>query len=123
MNSYTELDAWKNARKLVKTLYEFCKLFPADEKYGLSNQIKRAVISVPSNIAEGIGRNHTRDTIQFLYISKGSLNELETQIYLAFDLGFCDEQKRDLLLEDIITTRKLLVGFIKYKESKLSPLV
>jgi four helix bundle protein len=118
MKSYTELNAWKEARSLVKTIYEFSAKFPADEKYGLTSQVRRAAVSVPSNIAEGIGRNHVKDTIQFLFIAKGSLNELETQIYLCQDLGLCSQEKANRILEHIITVRKLLIGFIKYSETR-----
>lgn len=76
--SYRELDAWKEARKMTKEIYIITKKFPDDEKFCLTQQMRRAAVSVPANIAEGVGRNHTKDTIQFLYISRGSLYELET---------------------------------------------
>ena len=118
MKSYTELNVWKEARVLVKEIYQLSSTFPSDEKFGLTSQIRRAVVSVPSNIAEGIGRNHAKDSIQFLYIAKGSLNEIETQVYLALDLGFCSDESSNLIFEKLITVRKLLIGFIKYKESE-----
>jgi four helix bundle protein len=118
MKSYTELDAWKHARNLVKDIYLLSNSFPPQEIYGLTSQIRRASVSVPSNIAEGIGRNHNRDSIQFLFIAKASLNEIETQLYLAFDLGFCNKELLEELLNKVIETRKLLIGFIKYKESQ-----
>jgi four helix bundle protein len=77
---------------LVGEAYSFSRAFPEEEKFGLTAQLRRAAISVPSNIAEGVGRNHARDTIQFLYIAKASLNEIETQIFLAYDLCFCDKK-------------------------------
>ena len=81
MKSYTDLDVWKKSRELVKEIYVLTKAFPKDEMYGLSSQIKRSAVSVPSNIAEGYGRNHTKDTLQFLFIARGSLYELETQLF------------------------------------------
>ncbi len=88
MKNFTELDVWKEARKLVKLVYQFSERFPISETYGLSQQMRRSSISVASNISEGCGRNTAKDTNQFMYISRGSLFELETQSYLAFDLEF-----------------------------------
>jgi four helix bundle protein len=85
---YTDLDVWKEARILVKAVYTALSTFPKDEIFGLQSQIKRSAISIPSNIAEGSGRNHTKDTLQFFYIARGSAYELETQLYLSYDLGF-----------------------------------
>jgi four helix bundle protein len=102
MKSYQELEAWKEARILVKEIYLFYDALPDSEKYALVSQLKRAAISVPTNIAEGTGRNHSRDTVQFLYIAKGSLNELETLITLALDLEFCNLEKYNQLIERII---------------------
>lgn len=82
---YSKLEVWLEARKLVNLLYDFSKLFPKEELFGLTNQMRRAAISIPSNIAEGCGRQTSKETIHFLHISRGSLFELETQFYLAFD--------------------------------------
>ena len=112
--NYTELDVWKFSRELVKSIYLLTKSFPSEEIYGLTNQIRRCVVSVPSNIAEGVGRQSNKETIHFLYISRGSLNEVETQMYLAFDLGFISEIELNTILEKIISNKKLLNGFINY---------
>ncbi len=114
MKSYIELDVWQYSRKLVKLVYELTKPFPKEEIYGLTSQIRRSVVSVPSNIAEGLGRNSNKETIQFLYIAKGSLQEVETQLYLSFDLGFISELKLESILESVTATKKLLNGFINY---------
>ncbi|MEN8775570.1 MAG: four helix bundle protein [Polaribacter sp.] len=82
--NYTDLDVWKYSRELVKKVYLLIKKNPKEEIYGLTNQIRRSVVSVPSNIAEGIGRLSNKETIHFLYIAKGSLQEVETQLYLSF---------------------------------------
>jgi four helix bundle protein len=82
--NYTDLDVWKYSRELVKKVYLLIKKIPKEEIYGLTNQIRRSVVSVPSNIAEGIGRQSNKETIHFLYIAKGSLQEVETQLYLSF---------------------------------------
>lgn len=112
--NYTELDVWKYSRELVKLIYELTKSFPNDELYGLTNQIRRCVISVPSNIAEGVGRQSNKETIHFLFIAKGSLNEVETQLYLSFDLEYISEEELKNILEKVISNKKLINGFINY---------
>jgi four helix bundle protein len=118
MNSYIELDVWFESRKLVKMIYEACSTFPSEEKFGLTSQIKRCGISVPSNIAEGCGRQTSKDTIHFLHIAKGSLFELETQVYLANDLNFLNEEMLNTILTQITSCKKLLNGFINYYRKK-----
>ena len=71
--SYTSLDVWKNSRELVKQIYMLTNNFPKEEIYSLTSQLRRAAISIPSNIAEGVARNFQKETLQFLHISKGSL--------------------------------------------------
>lgn len=112
--NYTELDVWKYARELVKLVYMLTKSYPQDELYGLTNQLRRSAISVPSNIAEGTGRQSNKETIHFLFIAKGSLNELETQLYLSFDLGYISKEELDNILQKVISNKKLLSGFINY---------
>jgi len=114
---HTDLDVWKESRKLVKFVYDLTVHFPKEEIYGLTNQIRRCAISVPSNIAEGCGRNHSKDSLQFFYISRGSLFELETQFYLAFDQNYIKESELTLVLEHITTCKKLLNGFINYYQT------
>lgn len=116
---YTDLDAWKEARVLVKLVYVSLHGFPKDEMFGLLSQIKRSVISIPSNIAEGSGRNHRKDTLQFFFIARGSAYELETQLYLSFDLGFLSKELLDGLLSQLEIVRKLLAGLINYYKSQL----
>ncbi|MDQ1140354.1 four helix bundle protein [Pedobacter agri] len=112
-----DLDVWKGARVLSKEVYLASSQFPSEEKFGLTSQIRRAVVSIPSNIAEGCGRNYPKDSIQFFYIPRGSIYEVETQLYLAFDLDFISETYLSVLLEKLETTRKLLNGFIKYYQT------
>ena len=114
---YTELKVWQEARNLSKVVYSITAKFPREEQYGLINQMRRSAISVPSNIAEGCGRNHSKDSVQFFHIARGSLYELETQLYLSFDLNFLEETKLKGILQLTETTRKLLSGFIKYYQS------
>ena len=95
---YKDLDVWKESRILVKIIYQSLNNFPKNEIFGLQSQIKRAVISIPSNIGEGSGRNHKKDSLQFFYIARGSAYELETQLYLSCDLGFTNESELVTLL-------------------------
>jgi len=114
MKSYIELDVWIEARKLVNDVYLLTNDFPKEEIYGITNQIRRCSVSVPSNIAEGCGRQTPKDIIRFLYISRGSLYELETQLYLSNDLNFISKEKLNIILLQIETCKKLLNGFINY---------
>ena len=114
--SYTDLDVWKESRVLVKMVYDTVSQFPREELFGLQSQIKRSVVSIPSNIAEGCGRNHRKDSLQFFYIARGSAYELETQLYLSFDLNFISEEKLNDLLYKLQAVRMLLSGLInRYK--------
>jgi four helix bundle protein len=117
---YTDLDVWKEARVLVKLVYTSMSKFPKDEIFALQSQIKRAAISIPSNIAEGSGRNHGKDSLQFFYIARGSAYELETQFYLSFDLNFIAKDVLDALLSQIEKVRRLLAGLINYYKSNLA---
>ena len=99
--NYTDLDIWVATRKLVKEIYLLTKNFPKDEVFGLTGQIRRCAVSIPSNIAEGCGRNTPKGTLAFLYISRGSIFELETQIYLASDLQYIMEEDFNKIIIDI----------------------
>ncbi len=111
---YTELDVWIESRKLVNDVYLLTKKFPKDELYGIVSQIRRCAVSVPSNIAEGVGRRTSKDTIQFLHISRGSLYELETQLYLSSDQNYISKNDLIAILNQIEKCVKLLNGFINY---------
>jgi four helix bundle protein len=114
VKSYTELIVWKKARDLTNLIYTITGKFPVSEQYGLTSQIRRCAVSIPSNIAEGSGRNHAKDAMQFFYISRGSLYELETQLYLAFDQKFINQIQRDKALGEVTECKKLLNGYIRY---------
>lgn len=117
-NSYIELNVWKESRLLVKFVYEQLKTFPKEEQYGIVSQLKRSAISIPSNIAEGTGRNTSKGSLQFFYISRGSLYEFETQLYLSLDLNFISKEVLGLLLKQIVIVKKLLSGFINHYKKK-----
>ena len=113
-SEYYNLDVWVESRLLSVKIYNLTKNFPKEEQFGLTSQIRRCSISVPSNIAEGCGRNTSKDTIRFLYIARDSLYELETQLFLSSDLGFIKKSELDDVLEYVVVCKKLINGFIKY---------
>jgi four helix bundle protein len=88
--NYRDLIAWQRAKSLALSVYRYTRLFPRDEIYGLTSQMRRAAVSVPSNIAEGKGRHSQKELVQFLYHARGSLLELETQLSIAYDLEYID---------------------------------
>lgn len=117
--AYTELEVWQLARRLVASAYAASQDFPREELFGLTNQLRRAAVSIPSNIAEGCGRQTPRDTISFLFVARGSLYELETQLYVAVDLAYLSQEVMDGLLAQVTSCKKLLHGFINYYRQKL----
>jgi four helix bundle protein len=110
IKTHKDLNVWKEAMDLTAAIYLLTRSFPKEELYGLVAQMRRAAVSVPSNIAEGAARNSPREFIQFLYISLSSLAELETQFLLSKRLGFVENSKID---GDIERIRKMLFGLIK----------
>jgi four helix bundle protein len=116
VTTYKDLDVWLQTRILVKTIYQFTKKFPKEEQFGLTNQVRRAAVSIPSNIAEGCGRNHFKDSIQFFFIARASLYELETQIILACDLEYILEQELLSVTDQITRCNKN--GFINYYQKQ-----
>lgn len=110
-HNFKNLEIWKKSRALVKEVYHLTNDFPSEEKFGLTLQIRRSSISVPSNIAEGCGRGTDKQLIQFLNISIGSLCELETQIHLANDLELIDNQVNNKIIQEIAEVRKMVMGF------------
>lgn len=111
---YTKLDVWLESRKLTNLLYNISKQFPKEEIYGLMNQMRRCAVSIPSNIAEGCGRQTAKDTIHFLHVSRGSLYELETQCFLALDQKYINDAQFAEVFELIQACKRLLNGFINY---------
>jgi four helix bundle protein len=110
IRSHKDLNVWKKSIDLVDIIYKVTKSFPKEEIYCLTNQIRRSVISIPSNIAEGAARNSKKEFIQFLYIALGSLSELETQIIIANRQGYLNNLNS--LLENIKVIQKLINGLI-----------
>jgi four helix bundle protein len=110
-HNFEKLEIWKRGRELVKTIYLLSRDFPSDEKFSLTSQIRRAAISVPSNIAEGCGRGTNAQLCHFLDIAIGSLCEVETQIYLASDLEYISDENLNNIRKEIIDIRKMTIRF------------
>jgi four helix bundle protein len=113
--THKDLDVWKNAMEFAERTYLLTGKFPKEEQFGLTSQLRRSVVSIPSNIAEGAARNSDKEFLQFLYISLGSLAEAEMQLLLATRLNFIDDAS---LLGNIETIRKMLLGLMKYLRGK-----
>ena len=111
--SYKNLIVWQKAIEFVTVIYKTTKLFPSDEKFNLITQINRAVISVPVNIAEGYGRESSKNYLQFLRISRGSILELETLLLISKNLNYLPIEDYEKLTENLNEISKLLQGLIK----------
>ena len=116
MKGHKDLDVWKQSMVLAEDIYALTRGFPLEETYGLTSQMKRAAVSVPSNIAEGAGRKGNKEFIQFLYMSIGSLSELETQLLLSKRLKFTNSI--DDPLKQIEQLKQMLFGLIRYIKNK-----
>jgi len=113
IKTYKDLLVWQKGIEIVKQIYLICNEIPKDELYGLQSQLKRSAVSIPSNIAEGWGRNYTKNYIQFLKYSRGSLLELETQIIIAKELDFITIESFSKIQGLITEESKMLNAFIK----------
>lgn len=108
LKTYKELHVWEKCIRLVKDVYRIVENFPSEEKYGLCSQIRRSAVSIPSNIAEGYGRHSTPDYLRYLNMSMGSLFELETQLIIAFELGFITSEDSQTLAASIDEIERML---------------
>jgi len=111
--NFRELVVWQKGISLAKEIYTLTGAFPQQESFGLVSQMRRAAVSIPSNIAEGQVRQHKPDFVRFLYISLGSLAEIETQIILSQELGYLQAPKAEKVMPLILEIRKMLYGLIK----------
>ncbi len=118
---FTDLNAWKEAHKLVLMIYKITKKFPVEERYCLVPQLNRAAVSITSNIAEGFGRQGKREKVNFYHISISSLTETQNQIILAKDLGYIDEGEFAKAWEQTVVVQKLIFGLIKGAASYAKP--
>jgi four helix bundle protein len=116
LQSHKDLNVWKKSMEFVQNIYRITREFPKEEQYGLSAQMRRSAISIPSNIAEGAARNSKKEFKQFLYISLGSAAEIETQLEIAEGLGYISNGKS--LQTNIMEIRKMLMGLISFVAKK-----
>jgi four helix bundle protein len=105
-----KLDVWKRSLRFVTNIYKMTSKFPNEEKFGLVSQMRRAAVSVPSNISEGAARNSRKEFINFLHIAQGSVAELETQILISRNLGFVEPKKVEPLLKELDEISKMIIG-------------
>jgi four helix bundle protein len=117
MRDFRELKVWHKAHQLVLGIYNATKSFPREETYGLTSQVRRAAVSVPANIAEGCGRDTTRDFARFLKIAMGSASELEYLLVLAGDLAFLDPSQTKQLENDTTEVKRMLTALIRRLEA------
>jgi four helix bundle protein len=118
--TFTKLDAWSKAHQLILKVYGLVDKFPDKEKFVLSSQILRAAISITSNIAEGYGRNSYKEKVQFYYISRGSLIEMQNQLLLAKDLKYIKTDDFQVLAEQSVEVLKLINGLIRSSKNKIN---
>ena len=113
IRNFRDLDVWKMGKEIVLDVYRSTAAFPRGEAYGLAAQMRRASVSIPSNVAEGFNRFHNKEYRQFLFIALGSCAELETQVEISSDLGFVQPNIRDLIIEKLDHETRMLRNLLK----------
>lgn len=113
IKTYRDLHIWKKSIELVKDIYKYTEKFPKQEIYGLVSQMRRAAVSIPSNVAEGFRRHHNREYKQFMYMSLGSCAELETQVTIAKELKYLQKETEVILLESLDHICRMISNLIK----------
>lgn len=113
IKDFTDLNAWKEGHKLVLMIYDITKIFPKEEQFGLINQLRRASVSLTSNIAEGFSRKSYKEKSQFYSMSLGSLTEIQNQLLIAKDTNYITSSEFDRITKQTITVSKLTNGLIK----------
>jgi four helix bundle protein len=119
LQSYKELEVWQMAMDLAEQCYRTTRSFPRDELFGLTSQIRRAAVSIPANIAEGQGRDHTKEFLHFLSVARGSLMETETHLLLSGRIGLINQEILDPLLELTARIGRMLAGLRKALAKRL----
>ena len=114
--NHKDLDVWKRSMDLVEEVYKITARFPSSEIYGLTNQLRRATVSIPSNIAEGASRKGDKELLYFVNVAIGSIAEIETQLLISIRLKYINEEND--IFQSIIEVRKLLLGFRNYLNNK-----
>ena len=118
-STYKDLIVWQKSIALVTRIYSITQAFPGSEKFGIVSQLNRACVSIPTNIAEGWGRESSKNYLQFLRISRGSLMETETLLLISKNLNFIQEKEYKELLKDVEEVGKILQGLIKSVNQKV----
>ena len=114
IEKFEDIESWKAAREITKVIYEISKSENFSKDFALVNQIRRASVSILSNIAEGFERGGNKEFLNFLAIAKGSCGEVRAQLYIAFDQNYVDETKFQEIVEKLSETSRLISGFMKY---------
>ena len=117
IKNFTDLIAWQESHKIVLWIYKITDTFPQKEIYALTSQMRRAAVSITSNIAEGFSRRSDKEKIQFYYLSLGSLTELQNQLIISRDVGYINDKTLDDILVLLVNSGKLINGLIKFVKS------
>ena len=119
IKDFKDLKVWQEGHNIAVKIYKSTRNFPKDEMYGLVSQMKRSVVSITANVAEGFGRYHFKEKIQFYYIARGSASELESEIMIAKDVGYMSQDEANSLKDSIVEIRKMLNGLIRSAQKKV----
>lgn len=119
IEKFTDLIAWKEGHELVLMIYDVSKKFPIDERFGLTNQIRRCAVSITSNIAEGFSRSTPKDKNQFYYISLGSITEMQNQLLIARDLMYIGTNQIKKIADQSVLVQKLINGLVRSNKNRL----
>jgi four helix bundle protein len=117
IKSFTQLDAWKEGHNLVLMIYQLTKSFPKEEMFGLISQLRRAVVSITSNIAEGFSRRSYKEKLQFYSMALGSVTEVQNQLIVARDVEYLSKKQFDKVAEQAIKVHKIINGLIKHSKT------
>lgn len=112
ITSFTQLKAWQEGHQLVLRIYEIAKAFPQEERYALGDQMRRAAVSITSNIAEGFSRQSKKEKVQFYAVANGSATEIQNQLLIARDVGYLSQEDFQEVADQTVTVRKLLNGLM-----------
>lgn len=113
MRDYKKINAWERSHRFFLGIYELTEQFPSDEKFGIISQLRRAALSIPTNIAEGCGRSTERELVRFMDIASGSASEVDYLLYLAMELNYIDQDQYDTASNELTEIRKMISGYIK----------
>jgi len=119
IRKFTDLNAWKEAHELVLMTYKITKVFPKEERFGLTSQLRRCAVSITSNIAEGFSRQSYKEKVQFYSVALGSVTELQNQILIARDVGYIVKNEFQKIAKQSIRVHKIINGLIKSSKSRI----